>query len=301
MLLLFARVFPRADPAATMARLLNLLAIAIIMWPMLAVGHTVKHVVVLMMENRSFDHMLGYLHKENPEIDGIRGNESNPYNPADPNSPVIVISDEAEYVDPDPGHSQPATSQQIFGYETTCLAPDCPNPPPMNGFVANAEDKQEGMGVNVMRCFKPENVPVISELVRQFAVFDKWYSSVPGPTQPNRLYMHSGSSQGLAHNDEIALARGFEAKCIFQLLSEHGISWKSYFQIVPATVFFKWMRRPENWGNYHHFSLFEEHAAAGTLPAYSFIDPGYFDLPGQDFAQNDDHPRYAPLHNEEMQ
>jgi hypothetical protein len=236
--------------------------------------------------------MMGFMYGENPNLDGLRGNESNPYNPLDPQSPVIVVSDEAEFVDPDPGHSLNAATQQVFGYPTNCAAAACPSPAPMNGFVANAEAVRSGMGVNVMRGFKPSNVPVMAELSRQFATFDRWYSSVPGPTQPNRLYLHSGSSHGMAFNDEVQLARGFSQKSIYELLSENDVTWKSYFQLVPATVFFKWMRRPENWGNFHHFSVFREHAAAGTLPSFSFIDPMYFDVPSK--AQNDGNHRAHP-------
>jgi phospholipase C len=265
-------------------------ALLVLLLPATTIAHSIRHVVVLMMENRSFDHMLGYMYKENPEIDGLRGNESNPYDPADPNSPVIVVSDQAEFVDPDPGHGQIATTEHVFGFRTQCAAPECPNPAPMNGFVSQAESIRKGMGQNVMRSFKPENVPVISEMAREFAVFDRWYSSVPGPTQPNRMYLHSASSHGMAHNDERQLAIGFTAKCIFEQLSENGVSWKSYFQLVPATVFFKWMRRRENWGNFHHYSKFKEDAASGNLPAYSFIDPFYFDTPNK--AGNDDHPSH---------
>ena len=234
--------------------------------------------------------MLGWMTRENRTIDGLRGNESNPYDPLDPTSEVVYVSDTAEFVDPDPDHGVVGTTEQVFGYGTNCAAPECPNPPPMNGFVVNAEGRLEGLGQNVMRAFKPENVPVISELVREFAVFDRWYSSVPGPTQPNRLYLHSGSSHGMGNNDVPTLVRGFSQKSIFQLLDVNNVSWKSYFQLVPATVFFKWLRRPAQIENINHFSLFREHAAAGTLPAYSFIDPFYFDTPNK--AANDDHPSH---------
>jgi len=84
------------------------------------------------------------------------------------------------------------------------------------------------------------------------------------------------------------LVIGFDQKTIFENLDENGLTWKSYFQEVPATVFYRYLRRQPAIGNIHHYSLFKEAAAAGTLPTYSFIDPRYFDTPR--YAQNDDHP-----------
>jgi phospholipase C len=51
---------------------------------------------------------------------------------------------------------------------------------PMNGFVANAETHEKGWGEKIMSCFNPETVPVISTLATEFALFDKWFASVPG-------------------------------------------------------------------------------------------------------------------------
>ena len=108
------------------------------------------------------------------------------------------------------------------------------------------------------------------------------------PTQPNRFYLHSATSAGLTNNDAVRLALGFDHISIFENLDLNGISWCSYFQEVPATVFFRYLRRQPAIGNIHHYSRFKEDAANGTLPGYSFIDPRYFDTPK--YAQNDDHP-----------
>jgi len=102
------------------------------------------------------------------------------------------------------------------------------------------------------------------------------------------MYLHSATSHGMTWNDGEVLARGFDHKSIFENLDENGLTWKSYFQEVPGTVFFKYLRRRPALGNLHHYSVFKEHAAAGTLPTYSFIDPRYFDTP--EYPENDDHP-----------
>ncbi|KAJ7571183.1 hypothetical protein O6H91_01G154100 [Diphasiastrum complanatum] len=76
------------------------------------------------MENRSFDHIRGWLKRLNQEIDGLTGKESNPFLTDDPSSPGVLISDDSEFVDADPGHSFQAIREQIFGSNDT-----------MNGFA----------------------------------------------------------------------------------------------------------------------------------------------------------------------
>ena len=92
-------------------------------------GNPIQHVVILMLENRSFDHVLGFLKRLNPNIDGLNGNETNPINPSDPNSPVVTVSNTAPYVTTvDPGHSVPSTTTQLWGDGNVH-----PEEPPMNG------------------------------------------------------------------------------------------------------------------------------------------------------------------------
>ena len=76
-------------------------------------GSPIKTVVVLVQENRSFDHMLGWMKQFNPDIDGVTGLESNPLNTSDPNSARINFSDGSVYVDPDPGHSIQNIYEQV--------------------------------------------------------------------------------------------------------------------------------------------------------------------------------------------
>lgn len=96
----------------------------------------IKTIVLLVMENRSFDHFVGLMKKLNPEIDGLTGTEDNPVNPADPSAPRIRISDMAEFVDPDPGHEYEQVAEQIYGSIANVNAGTTPE---MNGFVAQAE------------------------------------------------------------------------------------------------------------------------------------------------------------------
>lgn len=140
--------------------------------PIIHGGQTspIKTVVVLVMENRSFDHMLGWMKSLNPEINGVDGSESNRISVTDPNSQRFFFQNQAQYVDPDPGHSFQAIREQIFGSDNTSA-----DPPPMNGFAQQAfsMDNTTTMSRDVMNGFEPDMVAVYKTLVSEFAVFDR--------------------------------------------------------------------------------------------------------------------------------
>jgi phospholipase C len=140
-----------------------------------------EHVVVLMLENRAFDHMLGHLEKTNPKIDGLNGKETNPVDPKDPSKGTVKVSfDQVSTLGYNPGHSVGETELELWGGRT----PVYPNP--MNGFVYEMElsDKLRPFARDIMRCYNSTTVPVISTLAKDFAVFDKMYSSVGPPHLP---------------------------------------------------------------------------------------------------------------------
>lgn len=146
----------------------------------------IKTIVVLVMENRSFDHILGWMKNSvNPEINGLTGNECNQMSTTDPNSNKVCVSDDAEYVDPDPGHSYQEIKQQIFGSGTA---------PTMTGFLEQALNMTDNQSEAGMKGFKPEAVSVYASLVREFVAFDRWFAYVTYSTQPNRLYVYSATS-----------------------------------------------------------------------------------------------------------
>ncbi|MEO8735367.1 MAG: alkaline phosphatase family protein, partial [Edaphobacter sp.] len=154
---------------------------------------SLKHVVVLMMENRSFDHMLGGLKAQNPAIDGLTGSETNP----DTTGAHVSVLPQAEYqsqLDPDPNHHFAAVNLQIFG--DTAQGP--PLPPAMQGFVRSYYNQQQNVGHSqkILYYFTPDKLPVLSTLATEFAVFNRWFASIPGPTICNRAFAHYGTSFG---------------------------------------------------------------------------------------------------------
>jgi phospholipase C len=249
-----------------------------------AIGQ-IKTVVVLVMENRSFDHMFGFMKRLNSEIDGLTGTESNPLSLTNP-AGVATVSDQAPYVDPaDPGHSYQDIVLQIFGSHTDTSA----NPPPMNGFAADAESKQAGLSSTIMSGFAPEHIPVHAALVQEFAVVDRWFASVPSSTQPNRLFLHSATSHGLMSNNTKLLADGLPQKTIFEVVHEAGLTFGIYYQQIPNTLFYRNLRQLKYLDKFYPYDLcFLEDAKRGVLPNYTVIEPRYFDI--LDEPANDDHP-----------
>ncbi len=165
----------------------------------------ITNVFVLMMENHSFDHILGYskikgkdaITGADTEINGLTGTETNSYNGKD----YVVKNDADACMPSDPGHEFLDTKEQLCGQNGTYPAID------NSGFVLNyaassteGATPTEGFG-DVMRCYDtPVQLPVIYQLANEFAVCDSWFSSLPGPTCPNRFFALGASSGGLDHS-----------------------------------------------------------------------------------------------------
>lgn len=242
----------------------------------------IEHVIVLMLENRSLDHMLGFLKKTIPDFNGCLPNEvgcSNPSNPADPNSPIFTVTDSAVYEQTDPDHSTASTTQQIYPASSTV--------PTMQGFIAEYA-KRTDASADIMSCFSPEHLPVMYNLTQEFAIFDGWHAGMPGPTQPNRAYAISTTSHGMATNNNTALALGQPQKTIFRQIEEMGLEYRVYFESVPGTLLFKDMRHRDARPNYHNLKKFYEDLKTGDLPEYSWVEPNYFNVDA--WPASDQHP-----------
>ncbi|KAK1271141.1 hypothetical protein QJS04_geneDACA007539 [Acorus gramineus] len=248
----------------------------------------IKTLVILVMENRSFDHMLGWLRRTRPDIDGLTGSESNRIVVSDPDSPKVFVSDDASFIASDPGHSFQAIREQIFG-----TGPEGPpvDPAPMSGFAQQAENMSAGFSKTIMSGFKPESVPIYTALANEFAVMDRWFASVPASTQPNRFYVHSATSHGASSNVRKDLIHGFPQKTIFDSLDENGLSFGIYYQNIPATLFFKSLRKLKHLVKFHDYRvMFKHHARLGKLANYVVVEQRYFDVAVT--PANDDHPSH---------
>jgi phospholipase C len=255
----------------------------------------IRHVVVLMLENRSFDSMLGMLWPGRADFDGLSGNETNPLH--SPGQPTQIIGVRAAPTavavgmpDPDPGEHFTDITMQLRGL--TDSGDPGSGPPDMSGFVDNYMRQPAATPPRdpfaVMHYFTPDQVPVISQLARAFGVSDRWHASAPCQTWPNRFFVHTGTANGFVDNSPEQLP--FEMKTVFERLTEVGQSARVYFHDIPqsATLSGLWQ---DATGYFREFENdFAADAAAGTLPAYSFIEPRYFPNPLLGTLPNDEHP-----------
>lgn len=148
----------------------------------------------------------------------------------------------------------------------------------------------------IMKMFAPPHVPVITTLANEYAVIDHWYSAIPGPTEVNRAYQLSATSHGYTKNMEIVDHLGMPQKTIFESMDDAGSSWAVYFNDFPSTLLFRNMW--EHLDKLHSFDTFLEDASKGELPAFSWIEPRYYDDFGK--AAQDEHPDHDVAEGEAL-
>lgn len=250
-----------------------------------------KHIVVLMMENRSFDHMLGALRAEDARIKGYPNDWTNP----GPNGKEIPVRLKATYrgqLTPDPQHHFPDVDRQIFSSPNQRVAD-------MRGFVLDYFTLFQDIdhAAQIMYAFKPTQLPVLTTLARQFALFNCWFSSVPGPTLCNRAFAHYGTSFGQA-----GMAWWYATKepSIYDRLAQNGWSAKVYyFDHSSSTLEVPNLLKdqPTVFATYPDFLVACEQ---GTLPNYSFVEPNYKDheVHNREILASDQHPDHHVLEGE---
>jgi phospholipase C len=251
-----------------------------------------QHIVVVMMENRSFDHMLGALRADDPRINGLTGNETNPDTT---NEPALVkaqpLADFHGQLDPDPDHSFPAVQKQL--YFGTAGPPAAAS---MQGFVQSYFDQLRNVrrSHQIMYYFKSGALPVLHTLARSFAVFNGWFSSVPGPAICNHIFAHYGTSFGKVGIDpHIEATENYVS--IYDRLLAAGQSAKLYYFDQASSTMEGW-----NWlsGQPWMFATYDQFLVdcrAGRLPAYSFLEPNYKDHLGHgggELLASDQHPNH---------
>ena len=301
----------------------------------------IEHIVVLMMENRSFDNVLGRLYPDDPNFNGVKDSMSNPR--PDGELAYVFAGTDMTAPFPDPNEPYDYVYMQQFNPPSSPesvppFPPPCPIPlttatPSMQGFVldyvnalsqANQEAAKHGRppfdvdpGV-IMNCFAPTSLPVINGLAKAYAVCDNWYSSVPTQTFPNRSFVHAATSSGNVYNTwggEHFWDKGIfinNTPTIYNLLEAANISWKIYHggplllcnALYGQKHLWEFLVSPENRrffplqsGDYSSHpdtqaNQFLADVQAGTLPAYTFIEPNMI-CSERYGPENDMHPAFA--------
>jgi phospholipase C len=245
-----------------------------------------KHIVVLMMENRSFDHMLGSL----PGIGGI--DDAGAFGNPDTTGAIVQPQPLAAFqgqLQPDPDHHFPAVDLQIFGGNVA--AGRVAN---MQGFVKSYYNQQQNVGHSheILYYFKQSDLPVLTTLAQEFAVFNRWFASIPGPTICNRAFAHYGTSFGRVDMNLLYVNEPF--KSIYDRLinaTPKHTSKLYYYDTASSTMEITNLlqHQPQLFGTYDQFL---SDCQKGTLPDYSFVEPNYSDhdtATGEEVA-SDQHP-----------
>ncbi|CAO3673695.1 unnamed protein product [Umbelopsis ramanniana] len=245
------------------------------------ISEKIKNVVLLVLENRSFDRMLGWANYTSG-INGLTGKEYNLVNPADPTSTKIYVGHHGLLEDPlDPPHGLDDVTRQITG-NLTAQSVNPLSSAPMTGFVAdfaqslNISLTNTSALAQVMNAFDPETIPVFYSLAQNFLLMDNYFASFPGSTMPNRLFVHSATSHGEINTDGTHYIAGYPQNTLYNNLADSGISWTNYFEEVPSLIVFDQLRT--SLSNYKQWNTFQSDAKAGTLPSVSFLDPAYFSI-----------------------
>src|SRR2546423_2867891 len=244
----------------------------------------IEHIVVLMLENRSFDHMLGYLSLEGgrDDVDGLKDGMKNEYQGR--TYPVHKLQNTALDKAHDPCHSPDCIDEQLKNNS--------------GGFVENFVKRHPNVpnpGV-VVGYYDAEALPVYDHLASEFLICDRWFSSVAGDTWPNRLYSLTGGSEG--HRKHFADPPIYALKSFVRHLDHAKVSWKWYFHDVPTIRVADDQYRISHPDRTAFFdrrlpilpSTFVEDAASGHLPAGSWVDPNFADVRLGPAGPNDDHP-----------
>jgi len=260
----------------------------------------IQHIVVLMLENRSFDHMLGFTFQGNPKVKGYPADLTNLPPNLDPTTEKPVWpSPESEYAGdfyPDPGHDFLDVRLQLFNTTTPAKEAE----PNMRGFVrsylevcrapqnARADVNPAMQCLKIMRGYERRGVPVLSKLAEKYAVCDHWFCSVPAATLPNRKFVHAGTSRGQL---DLSVAEFNVSPTIYEVLDGDNVSSVIYAEGWTAAATFDNLIKYQD-RFFGTLDDFYQDCAENRLPAYSFLEPRYASglTDGVFRPQNDQHP-----------
>lgn len=248
----------------------------------------IDNIVVLMMENRSFDHYFQKLPESGQtDVDVAPATYTNP----DANGMPVAPFHDSQFCIVDTNHEWTGTHDQINGGM-------------MDGFFKTNDgwhelpaganmDESYRSGKRALGYYTSEDLPFYHWLANEFALGDHYFSSLAGPTWPNRMYLYAASSFGTIHNDVVE-----PDKTIFDYLEMRQVSWKVYYSTTPGFAIFaaKYLSlKVQLEGRFVPIADYFKDAAAGTLPSVAFVDPG---IAREAFDQNDEHPPAIPQFGE---
>jgi phospholipase C len=254
-------------------------------------GGEIKHLVVLMMENRSYDQMLGalpgrkYAGPEPGTTVSYRGEHGLVDVPLRHGRPRDSFY-------PDPPHRFRKVQTQIFGKGPGTRAD-------MGGFAQAFVDENPFLpmlAANVeeyMTHYDRGQLPILQTLAEEYATCTHWFSSLPGPTTPNRMFVHAGSSGGTVWQG-LYYSR-LRDKMIFDKLGNDDRLWRVYFHDIPHLWITGDIWAKAFAGEHRRIHRFRQDVQNDNLPVYTFIEPRHVIPPW-----NSQHPFWGVSHGEEL-
>jgi phospholipase C len=251
----------------------------------------VDTVIVVMMENRSFDHLLGNLPATGQgDADVAPAGVTQP----DPSGKPIARFHDPDYCFEDTNHGWDAVHRQLMGNQFVIT----------NGPPYDLEDHAPD-GVRAMSYYTEADVPWIYAAANAYAIDDRYFASVAGPTYPNREYLYAASSYGQTENNIFSKS---EPANFMSLIEDYntsmcgagydplkvcasGVTWRVYYEVFPPAVGIFINTALKHQDNLVPYSQFAMDAAAGTLPNVVLIDPKLSQEYG---GGDDDHPPGDP-------
>jgi phospholipase C len=255
----------------------------------------IKHVVLLLLENRSFDQMLGCFQELYPNLDGIDANAPARLN-SDGATQYQQVPTKVEQMPVDPRHETVHVLNQLKDGNSGFVRDLAES----YGATASADDRQL-----IMSYYPRMFLHALHRMARDFTICDRWFSSLPGPTWPNRFFAFSGTASGrvdmpdgIKHPDLDNLIFRQHQTTLFDRLNEAGKSWKVYFYDFPSSLILTHQRELHNLVKYHKIDKFFQDSVpvkTDAFPDFALIEPKYS---GQD--QNDDHPPHNIMKGEKL-
>jgi phospholipase C len=224
--------------------------------------HEIRHIVVLIMENHSFDNLLGMLPYEVPgraNVDGLARRHGRITN----SNPDAT------------GHRVYATHDS-----TTCQLPHVPSQSWNASHVSYDQGRNDGFvrasGPIAMRFWDKRELPFTYSLARHFPIGQRFFCSVLAQTYPNRRFFFTGTASGTITTDAITFKVTAANGTIFDRLDAHGIDYRIYYQDLPSWLILpNVLHNAQQQSHMFHFDQFALDVAAGRLPAFTFLDPNY--------------------------
>jgi phospholipase C len=224
--------------------------------------HEIRHIVVLMMENHSFDNVLGMLPYEVPgraDVDGLTRRRGR----------IVNFNSDAA------GHRIYAAHAS-----TPCQLPRVPSQSWNASHESYDNGRNDGFvrasGPIAMRFWDKRDLPFTYSLAQHFPVGERFFCSVLAQTYPNRRFFFTGTASGTIATDNTTFQVPAANGTLFDRLDAHGIDYRIYYQNVPSWLILpNVLRNAQQQSHMFHFDQFALDAAAGRLPAFTFIDPDY--------------------------